>query len=127
MVQRIWNSITLPDTGGYLPDATGWTDAIFQTRKSVSCQVTLQPADVNDPTLSIDGLIQATNDPAGITGWFDLDGELWIGGPQGRTQVASQPSLGPFSTDVWPDFQRLRIRGFPSRTVTGVRIVASAV
>lgn len=126
MVQQAWNNVTIPPSGAYAPDALGWSDAIFANRTAVQCNVTLQAADLNDPTLIIDGYIEYTNDPSGVSGWQILDGITWNGGPQGRAHVASQPVLGPLSTTTWPEFQRLRIHGSPSRTISGVRVVAQA-
>lgn len=126
MTQQTFNNVTIPAAGGFLPGAAGWTDAIFASVSSVKCSATLQAADLNDSSLTLDMRLEYTNDPSGASGWQTLEAETWVGGPQGRSHTAQQPSLGPFSTTSWPAFQRLRVHGIPSRTISGVSVVAQA-
>lgn len=127
MVQRAFNNVTIPAAGANAPNDQGWTDAVFQNRTSVRADVTLRTVDLNDATLSIQMAIEISNDPNGVTGWQTLVGETWNGGPQGRDQTAKQPVLGPYSTTAWPPFQRMRLHGLPSRQITGVDVVMTAV
>jgi hypothetical protein len=124
-MQRTYNNVTIPDTGASAPDATGFNDAIFGNRDTVRCDLTLRTPDLNDATLMIDGRVEITTDPTGLTGWTILTAETWQGGPQGRAQVPQQPIIRYGPTTAWPPFERLRITGIPSRTLTGVDVVVT--
>jgi hypothetical protein len=108
MAQQTFSNVTIRATGSFAPNTTGWDFSALPQFVAVDAAGTLQTADLNDASLTINGMVEVTNDPAGATGWFLLTGGLWQGGPTGRDQTAKQPAWGPYSTTNWPPLQRIR-------------------